>query len=126
MAPPSCAPRCAEVVDADVVVGENEMTIRLLVHAIEDVAVPMPGTAQGWRPERITIGQVDMAAHRDSDGVLRVRLESGRHELTLQGPLPPSDTVEIPFAAAPRSIAARSDHWFVAGIQNGRLAADAL
>ena len=126
VAPPSCAPRCAEIVDADVVVGEDDMTIRLFVDAIENVAVPMPGTAQGWRPERITSGQVDMAAHRDSDGVLRVRLDAGQHELILQGALPPSDTVEIAFAASPRSIAARSDHWFVAGIQNGKLAADAL
>ena len=126
LAPPSCAPRCAEIVQADVVVGDDEMAIRLLVDAVEDVAVPMPGTAQGWRPERIAAGPADMAAHRSSDGVLRVHLEAGRHELTLQGPLPPSDTVEIPFAAPPRSIAARSDHWFISGIQNGSLAAGAL
>ena len=126
IAPPSCAPRCAEIVDADVVVEEDEMTVRLVVHAMEDVAVPMPGTAQGWRPQRINAGQLDMAAHRGSDGVLRVRLDAGRHELTLQGPLPPSDTVEIPFAATPRSIAAHSDHWFVAGIRNRTLVADAL
>ena len=126
IAPPSCAPRCAEIVDADVVVEEDEMTVRLVVHAMEDVAVPMPGTAQGWRPQRITAGQADMAAHRGSDGTLRVRLDAGRHELTLHGPLPPGDTVEIPFAATPRSIAARSDHWFVAGIRNRTLVADAL
>ena len=126
LAPPSCAPRCAEIVDADVVVEEDEMTVRLVVHAMEDVAVPMPGTAQGWRPQRITAGQADMAAHRGPDGTLRVRLDAGRHELTLHGPLPPGDTVEIPFAATPRSIAARSDHWFVAGIRNRTLVADAL
>ena len=126
LAPPSCAPRCAEIVDADVAVGENEMTVRLVVHAVEDVAVPMPGSAQGWRPEGISAGLADLAAHLGSDGVLRVHLDAGRHELTLQGPLPPSDTVEIPFAAPPRSIAARSDHWFVAGIQNRTLVAGAL
>ena len=126
LAPPSCAPRCAEVVDAEVAVGENEMTIRLVVHAVADVAIPMPGTAQSWQPERISAGPSEMAAHRGSDGVLRVRLDAGRHELTLQGPLPPSDTVEIPFPAPPRSIAARSEHWFIAGIQNGTLTADAL
>ena len=126
LAAPSCAPRCAEIVDADVVVEEDEMTVRLVVHAVEDVAVPMPGSAQGWRPQRINAGQADMAAHRDSDGVLRVRLDAGRHELALQGSLPPGDTVEIPFPATPRSIAARSDHWFVAGVRNRTLVADAL
>ncbi|MDE0421574.1 MAG: hypothetical protein OXK76_11910 [Gammaproteobacteria bacterium] len=126
LAPPSCAPRCAEIVDADVVVEEGDMTVRLIVHAVEDVAVPMPGTAQGWRPQRIRAGQADLAARRGSDGVLRVGLDAGRHELTLQGPLPPGDTVEIPFAATPRSIAAHSDHWFVAGIRNRALVARAL
>ena len=49
LAAPSCAPRCAEIVEADVDVAEETMTIRLTVHAMEDVAVPMPGALEGWR-----------------------------------------------------------------------------
>ena len=126
LAPPSCTPNCAEIVDADVVVGEAEMTVRLTVHVIEDVAVPLPSSAEGWRPSMINDGEAFLAAHRDTEGVLWVSLEAGRHELTVRGPLPSGDRVEIPFALPPRVIAARSDHWFVSGIQGRTLAAGAL
>lgn len=126
LAPPPCAPRCAEVVGAEVEVGEETMTIHLEVHAMEDVAVPMPGTAEGWRPQRIIAGGSGLATHQDAQRVLWVHLAAGRHALTLEGPLPPGDTLEIPFAAPPRDIAVRSEHWFVAGIQNRILPAGAL
>ena len=126
LAEPPCAPRCAEIVDAEVDVAEDAMTIRLAVHAMQDVAVPMPGTGEGWRPQRIRSGESDLHAYRDAERVLWVHLPAGRHNLTLTGPLPTGDTLEIPFAALPRAIAARSEHWFVAGIQDRILPAGAL
>ncbi len=124
--PLACVPRCAEIVHADVEAGVDEVTMNLALHALAEVAVPMPGTADGWRPEAISIGGNELAAHRDRKGVLWVRLDAGRHALTLRGPMPPGDTVEIPFAAAPRSISAKSEHWFITGIEDRVLAAGAL
>ena len=126
LAAPPCAPRCAEIVAAEVDVGEDSMTIHLTVHAMEEVAVPMPGTPTGWRPQRIASGASALPAYRDATGALWVHLAAGRHTLVLEGPLPAGDTLEVPFAAPPRAIATRSDHWLVAGIQNRILPAGAL
>lgn len=123
---PACAPRCAEIVEAEADVAEETMTIRLTVHAMEDVAVPMPGAAEGWRPQRIISGESALPAFRDAARILWVPLPAGRHNLVLEGPLPPGDALEIPFPARPRTIAARSEHWLVAGIRNRILPAGAL
>ena len=127
LALPSCTPRCAEIVDATVVAGEDEVAIRLHVHAEAAVAVPMPGAAEGWRPVRVADGDGEnRAGHRDGDGVLWVRVEPGRHILDLTGPVPSGDAVEIPFPAKPRAIAAQSEHWLVAGLHQGTLSAGSL
>jgi hypothetical protein len=125
--PPPCTPRCAEVVAASVDVGEQTLEIRMTVHAIDQVAVPLPGSANGWRPQEIVLGASQTTqVYRRSDGVLWIHVEPGRHSLTLRGPIPPVDSLEIPFAANPRVVTASSDHWFIAGIQERRLLSGSL
>ena len=125
--PPSCAPRCAEVVSGSADIGEQALEISMTVHAVDQVAVPLPGSANGWRPEQILIGTTPAThVYRGANGVLWIRMQPGRHTLTLRGPIPPVDSLEIPFPASPRVIAAESDYWFIAGIQDRRLVSGSL
>jgi hypothetical protein len=127
LAAPPCTPNCAEIVDASVVVGAGVLTVKLELHALEEVAVPLPGSLQGWRPEQILLNRAP-ATHvlRHSDDVLWIRVTEGRHQLTLKGPIPPVDSLELPFPAPPRVIRAESDTWFIAGIQDRRLLSGSL
>ena len=125
LAPPDCVPDCADVVHARVEVGEDDLVIELHVHAFEAVAVPLPGAANGWLPAEAAIDQTPLAVERRDD-VLWTRLERGRHVVTVRGPLPSEETVEIPFPASPRAIAATSDHWLVTGIRDGALSTGSL
>ncbi|MDH3532504.1 MAG: hypothetical protein OEO82_06205 [Gammaproteobacteria bacterium] len=125
--PPECAPRCAEIVAADIAVSADAVDMSLAVHALEDVAVPLPGSEQGWRPTAIlaagtAVGQV----LRDQGGSLWAHLSPGRHTLTMRGPVPAVDSLEIPFPAPPRVITIDSDGWFVAGIKDRRLLSGSL
>lgn len=126
LAPPSCSPRCAEIAEADLAVGEDAASMRLTVHALATVAVPLPGSADGWRPTRIASDGSALPATRDENGVLWVRLAPGVHELAVSGPMPTGDAVEIPFSLAPRAIRAESAHWAVSGIDNRTLSAGSL
>lgn len=127
MQPPECAPRCAEVVSADVEVSVGTLNVRLGINALADVAVPLPGSAQGWRPAAIV---VDAAAGntvlRGPDETLWLRLPPGRHTVTLRGPLPEADSVEVPFPAPPRVVRAAASGWLVAGIRDQRLVTGSL
>ena len=126
LAAPSCASRCAEIADAYLDVGEDSASMRLTVHALATVAVPLPGSADGWRPVRVASGGSDLPATRDENGVLWVHVDAGVHMLEVSGPMPAGDAVEIPFGLPPRAIRAESSHWAVAGIENRTLSAGSL
>ena len=126
LAAPPCAPRCAEIADAYLDVGEETASMRLIVHALATVAVPLPGSDDGWRPARVASDGSDLPATRDENGVLWIHLDPGVHTLVVSGPLPTGDAVEIPFSLTPRAIRAESAHWAVAGIENRTLSAGSL
>jgi len=125
--PPECAPRCAELVAADVDVNADNVSMSLSVHALADVAVPLPGSGRGWRPSVIQLdGSAAGQVVRGNDQALWVRLAAGRHTIRLSGPVPAADSLEIPFPAPPRVIAVNSDGWFIAGIKDRRLLSGSL
>ena len=125
--PPECAPRCAELVAADVDISTDNVSMSLTVHALADVAVPLPGSDRGWRPGAILLdGTAAGQVIRGNDESLWVRLAAGRHTLRLSGPIPAADSLEIPFPAPPRVIAAAGDGWFIAGIKDRRLLSGSL
>ncbi|MCH8137228.1 MAG: hypothetical protein IIB77_14730, partial [Proteobacteria bacterium] len=125
--PPPCVPRCAEIIDANVVIGSNEMTIRLTANALENVALSLPGSLQGWRPEQILIDNTPAdQVYRSADQSLWIRTPQGRRVITLQGPLPPVDNLEVPFPTPPRVIRVETSEWFVAGIKDQHLLSGSL
>lgn len=124
---PECTPRCAEMVAADIVIDAQSIRMTLTIHAMEEVAVPLPGSDTGWRPVAVlldggTAGQIS----RGPDQSLWVRLQPGRHSVVLSGPIPAVDSLEIPFLTPPRVITTNSAGWFVAGIKDRRLLSGSL
>ena len=119
---PECAPRCAEMVAADVAIGSDSIQMTLTVHALEDVAIPLPGSERGWRPGVILLdGSAAGQVSRSPDQRLWVRLLPGRHTIVLRGSIPAVDSLEIPFHTPPRVVTTDSDGWFVAGVKDRRL-----
>ncbi len=125
--PPECTPRCAEIVAADIDIGEHSVRISLTVYALEEVAVPLPGSDAGWRPAAILLdGTAAGQVSRGPDQSLWIRLQAGRHKVILSGPIPAVDSLEIPFPAPPRVVDAVGDGWFIAGIKDRRLLSGSL
>jgi hypothetical protein len=125
--PPDCSPRCAEIVAADVEVRSDSVSIVLDVHALEDVALPLPGSDRGWRPQAVLLnGSGAGQVLRGSDQNLWIRVTPGRHSVILRGGLPAADNVEIPFPSPPRVFEVDSEGWFVAGVRDRRLLASSL
>jgi hypothetical protein len=125
--PPECTPRCAEMVAADVAIGAGSIRMTLTVHALQEVAVPLPGSEQGWRPRAVLLdGSAAGQVIRGKDQSLWVRLAAGRHTIVLSGAVPAVDSLEIPFPTPPRVIQATGDGWFVAGIKDRRLLSGSL
>jgi len=127
LAPPDCVPRCAELVAAEVVVRGDAVAMTLSVHAAEQVAVPLPGSEQGWRPRAVLLdGTVAAQVLRGRDQSLWLQLPAGRHSITLRGAAPAADSLEIPFPTPPRHIAVDSEGWLITGIKDRRLLSGSL
>lgn len=124
---PICSPRCAEIVAADVDISVDNISMNLTVHAFADVAVPLPGSDRGWRPSAIQLnGSAAGQVIRGNDQALWLRLAAGRHSIRMSGPVPATDSLEIPFPTPPRVIEVGGDGWFVAGIKDRRLLSGSL
>ncbi|MGI9202016.1 MAG: hypothetical protein ACR2QL_13215 [Woeseiaceae bacterium] len=127
LAAPECAPRCAEIVAAEVAIDTDSIRMDLTVHALEDVAIPLPGSDSGWRPAAILLdGSAAGQISRAPDQTLWLRLLPGRHTVVLSGPIPAVDSLEISFPTPPRVVSSDSDGWFVAGIKDRRLLSGSL
>jgi len=127
LAPPDCVPHCAELVAAEVEVRGDAVAMMLTVHAADQVALPLPGSEQGWRPRAVLLdGAAAAQVLRGRDQSLWLRLPAGRHSVTLRGAAPPADSLEIPFPTPPRYIAVDSEGWLVAGIKDRRLLSGSL
>jgi len=124
---PDCVPRCAEIVSADVEVAAESISMTLTVHAMANVAIPLPGSTNGWRPEAISLnGTGGVRIIKATNNSLWMHVTEGRHAVTLRGPIPAVDSLEIPFLTPPRVIDVDSDAWFVAGTKDKRLTSGSL
>ena len=127
LAPPDCVPRCAEIVAADVQVAPQTLRMTLTINALEEVAIPIPGNLQGWRPDAIAVdGSANVQVVRSGNQNLYLRVGPGRHSVVLSGSAANADSLEIPFPAPPRVIRASGDGWFIAGIKDRRLLSGSL
>jgi len=125
--PPDCAPRCAEIVAADVDIAANAIAMTLRIDALEEVAVPLPGSADGWHPDAVrTPAAASQRVFRGADGMLWVKVAAGSNTLTLRGAVPAADSLEIPFPTAPRVIRVNGNGWEIAGIKDRRLLSGSL
>jgi hypothetical protein len=124
---PECTPRCAEMVAADITIDAQSIRMTLTIHAVQEVAVPLPGSDAGWRPVAVLLdGTAAGQISRGPNQSLWVRLQPGRHSVVLSGPIPAVDSLEIPFLTPPRVVTTKSDGWFVAGIKDRRLLSGSL
>lgn len=125
--PAPCQPRCAELTRAAAEIDGEVLTIELQFANQADVAVPLPGTAQGWRADAVTVNGVATAAlYADSAQRYWLPLAQGVHSVRLRGLLPAANSVNIPFPLAPRAITVTAPGWDVSGITDGQLPSGAL
>ncbi len=125
--PPECSPRCAELTRAVLEVEPGELTMRLWITALAQVAVPLPGDLKSWHPSRIEVdGSATSQLYRDKSDTLWLALEAGTHQVLAEGPMPPRDSVAITFPEPPRYVQVSAEGWRPAGVSENRLLSGAI
>ncbi|HUE37916.1 MAG TPA: hypothetical protein VMR29_00320, partial [Candidatus Binatia bacterium] len=124
---PECFPSCAASPRMRVEADASGLVLRLEIDAGADTAVPLPAGARGWSPAKVLLdGEPAPALARDADGVLWASVGPGKHQLVLDGPLPPLDTVEIPLPLKPRYVESSLSGWTLEGVREDGVAEDYL
>jgi hypothetical protein len=123
---PACAPNCAESPRLQVTATAGWLTLRFDVHAAAATAVPVPGGGREWNPVKGTLDGAPASALRAADGTLWVPVSAGAHQLTLEGPLPERDAVQIALPLKPRRVDSAVTGWTLRGVREDGRAEDNL
>lgn len=126
-AAPPCAPRCAEITGARVVVDGDRLEVTLQVSALAPVGVAMPHASDRWQLDDVSVdGRGTLAMLREGDASLWVPLTAGAHTVRLAGRLAAAESIPLAFPQPPRTIDVTSRGWTVSGVNEGRLVAGSL
>ena len=123
--PPECRPNCASSPRLELTVLPKMLRARMEVGAAAPTAVPLPGNAGQWLPERVLVDGADARALlRSEDGNLWLALGEGSHQLVLEGALPSRETVQIALPLKPHHVTATVSGWRLEGLHEDGLADD--
>jgi len=116
LAAPACEPNCAASPDLLLECDPDFLRLRLRVDAAAAVAVPLPGRVGQWVAETILLDGVAAPALRRDDGLVWMRVEAGRHDIVLEGPVPPRSELQIHLPLRPHRVRTEGSGWTVDGI----------
>ncbi|VAW98190.1 FIG00606402: hypothetical protein [hydrothermal vent metagenome] len=116
--PPECLPKCAQIQSMIMRVSKTQLQIKLNVHAIQKVAIPLPARVKQWMPSKVIIdGRPATAMYRAKDGVLWIELPRGRFNLMLSGKLNNRKHIQLPLQLRPGIVQSKLTGWSIEGIQ---------
>lgn len=123
---PECFPQCATSPRLRLEIAGTMLRARIEIHSAANVAVPLPGQAQHWLPQRVLLnGEPARGLFRAADQ-LWIELPKGQHQIVMEGPLPNRDTVQLFLPLKPHRVEAQAEGWAVEGIHEDGLADDQL
>ncbi|HVU03649.1 MAG TPA: hypothetical protein VHE30_17945 [Polyangiaceae bacterium] len=124
---PDCIPTCAAASRMLLEAQGNSLRARLEISANATTAVPLPGGASQWVPERVLVdGAEATGLLRTTDGQLWLRLAEGSHDVVVEGSLPSRDSIQLALPLKPHYVEARVDGFTLEGLHEDGLADDHL
>jgi hypothetical protein len=122
LASPECLPECAQSPRMRLVINPDQLSLRMEIHAQQQVAVPLPSHAQQWMPNRVMVdGVAAQSLYRVPGAGLWVGLAPGRHQIELTGVLPARMEFSLPLPLTPHYVQVQADGWNIEGVhENGQ------
>lgn len=118
LAKSECLPECAQIESMQMQISEQQLVVYLKVHASAEVAIPLPGQSEQWRPVHVLMAnQQAETLSRDDQGYLWLGLSEGLHNVVMQGRLPNLPQLQLSLPLLPRYVSWEGDGWTVEGIR---------
>lgn len=110
---PLCAPSCAALEQAQLVVDGDRLTLTLQASAVEPTVLALPAFAAPWQPARVTRNGADVTALVRQDNRLWMLVPAGVHTVVLDGAMPRQSDAMLSFPAAIPNLTHRVSGWRV-------------
>lgn len=120
---PECLPRCAQIPRMRINLDSHSLELLLEVHALEDVAVPLPGHKAHWMAQEVLVdGKQANGLYRSKEGQLWLDVTKGIHQVNMRGALPKRKSVQLPLPLKPRFVETTIKGWRIEGLHENGLA----
>ncbi len=121
MKAPECLPHCAQIPRMRLNLQPQSIELLLEVHALEDVAIPLPGHKAHWLAQQVMVdGKAAKGLFLSQQGQLWLDVSKGNYQVTLRGPMPKRNSVQLPLPLQPRYVEKEVQGWTVDGLhENG-------
>ncbi len=124
---PDCTPTCASSSRLLLEARGGVLHARMSIEASATTAVPLPGGASQWQPERVLVDGKDATGLlRTAEGLLWLRVSAGAHDVVLEGRLPSRESVQIALPLKPHHVEAAVEGFLLEGLHEDGLADDHL
>ena len=113
-----CTIECGDISLVEIsITNQNQMTIDLEVHAINDTWIILPGPTNSWRPQKLFLDdEAFWAVSESSDHFLQARIPKGISHIQLQGPIDPITQLFWPHL--PKRVNFPSENWNIEGLHS--------
>ena len=126
LAPPACMPDCVAMPRMVLDARGKTLRARIAIDVGARIAVPLPGGATQWLPERVDVDGKPATALLLQGGKLFVALDPGSHEVIVEGRLADRETVQIPLPLRPQRVEATLAGWKLDGLHEDGLVDESL
>ena len=106
-------PQLAEIPHVSLKLQGHRLEMEIEVHALREVAVPLPGKLPSWSP--LTVGD-NVASLRHED-YLWVLAQTGKQTIKITGLIPPGAEWQWSFLLKPRQVTIDANGWTVTGLK---------
>lgn len=115
--PAEVFPNAAEIPNVALRLDGRRLHLSAEIHAGARVAVPLPGKLPTWSPISVSVDGKAQSVVMRNDGFLWVVLESGVHQVEVEGLIGDVAEWEWTFQLRPRKVTIEAPGWTFSGIQ---------
>lgn len=83
--PAECLPNCSAIISTNISILNDQLTVSMVVDSQANIAMPLPASTHAWMPQQVKVNGQPGVIRLSSDNQLLVKLEPGRHAISLTG-----------------------------------------
>lgn len=115
--PAKCLPHCASIESMNIKLLANKLTIKLRIHAEEDVLLPLPIPVKQWIPSKIDVdGKQTSGLVRHNKNNLWLHSKKGTHTVNVTGTVRHLNQLQFDFPLKPYDISLNINGWTAEGM----------